>query len=195
MGKLFCIIGKSSTGKDTIYKEVLEESTLNLRRIVSYTTRPIRAGEHEGLEYHFCTYEKEKELQEEGKIIELRSYNTYYGRWDYFTVDDGQIDFDKSSYLIIGTVESFVKIQDYFGKSRVEPIYIEVEDGQRLMRALQREMQQTSPKYEELCRRYLADAEDFSPEKLKAAGIEKKFYNRDLKETIAEIVEYIKGQI
>ena len=53
MGKIFCIMGKSATGKDTIYKKILQNSELKLRRIVSYTTRPIREGEEEGVEYYF----------------------------------------------------------------------------------------------------------------------------------------------
>ncbi len=195
MGKIFCIIGKSSTGKDTIYKAVLERGELALNQIVSYTTRPIRAGEQEGLEYHFCSLEEEEALCAQGKIIELRSYNTYHGRWDYFTVDDGQVDLNQNSYLIIGTVESFVKIRDYYGKDKVISIYIDVEDGQRLMRALQREMTQTYPRYEELCRRFLADVKDFAPEKLAEAGIEKHFHNRELQETIEIIVDYIKERM
>mgnify|MGYP000808522934 CR=1 FL=1 len=53
MGKIFCIIGKSSTGKDTLYQRILERKDLQLRQIVSYTTRPIRAGEVDGTEFIF----------------------------------------------------------------------------------------------------------------------------------------------
>ena len=60
MGKIFCLMGKSSTGKDTIYKRLLEDQELGLQRIVPYTTRPIREGEQEGVEYHFVS---EKTLQ------------------------------------------------------------------------------------------------------------------------------------
>ena len=67
------------------------------------------------------------------------------------------------------------------------PIYIEVEDGERLSRALNRERMQESPKYEELCRRFLADAKDFSEEKLNEAGITRRFVNQDLDETEEEI--------
>ena len=72
------------------------------------------------------------------------------------------------------------------------PIYIEVEDGERLQRALTRERGQQEPKYAELCLRFLADSEDFAEEKIAEAGIEKRFRNRDLKESIEEISEYIK---
>lgn len=194
MGRIYCLMGKSSTGKDTIYKELLEDSTLSLKKIIPYTTRPMREGEKDGVEYFFCDDEKVSSLEEQGKIIELRAYNTVHGIWKYFTVNDSQIDLTKQDYLLIGTLEAYVKIRDYFGNENVLPIYIEVEDGERLTRALSREKQQKEPKYEELCRRFLADARDFSEEKLNEAGITKRFVNNDLEETKAEIQMYISGK-
>ena len=194
MGKIFCIIGKSSTGKDTLYQRILGRHDLALRQIVSYTTRPIRAGEVDGIEYHFCTHEEKDRLLASGKVVEIRSYNTCHGIWDYFTVDDGNIDLSRYDYLVIGTIESFVKLRDYFSQDAVLPIYIEVEDGMRLQRALDRERRQETPKYEELCRRFLADEKDFSEEKLKEAGITKRFCNELLDETKERIAAYIRAQ-
>ena len=123
--------------------------------------------------------------------MELRTYHTVYGPWHYFTVDDGNIQLDKESYLLIGTLEAYTKMRDYFGAEKVVPIYIEVEDGERLLRAIAREKEQDVPKYEEMCRRFLADAKDFSEENLKAAGIEKRFVNLKLQDTLEEIEHYI----
>lgn len=192
MGKIYCMMGKSSTGKDTLYKRLLKDPDLSLKTIIPYTTRPIREGEQEGVEYFFCTEEETEALERQGKIIELRAYHTVHGIWKYFTVDDGQIALEKQSYLVIGTLESYLKIREYYGKENVIPIYIEVEDGERLTRALNREKQEKQPKYEELCRRFLADAKDFSEEKLKEAEIDRRFENRVLEETEAEICTYIK---
>ena len=97
-----------------------------------------------------------------------------------------------SDYLGIGTLESYVKMREYYGKETVCPVYIEVEDGERLARALKRERGQEIPRYEEMCRRFLADQEDFSEEKIAAAGITRKFQNVDLEECVEEIAEYIK---
>lgn len=191
MGKIFCVMGKSATGKDTIYQKLLHENVLQLKRIIPYTTRPIREGEVEGREYHFCTEADVEKLEAEGKIVELRAYDTVYGIWKYFTVNDGNIRLEKENYLLIGTLEAYVKIRDYFGAEAVVPIYIEVEDGDRLLRAISREKEQDVPKYEEMCRRFLADAKDFSEEKLKEAGIEKRFLNISLKKTLEEVEEYI----
>lgn len=195
MGKIFCVMGKSATGKDTIYQKLLNESKLELKRIIPYTTRPIREGEIEGREYHFCTEEDVQRLEKEGRIVELRAYDTVYGIWKYFTVNDGTIQLDSENYLLIGTLESYTKIRNYFGKEKVLPIYIEVEDGERLLRAISREKLQDIPKYEEMCRRFLADAKDFSEENLLEAGIEKRFVNVELCDTIAKVETYIKAEM
>jgi len=193
MSKIYYMMGKSSTGKDTLYKRIFANEELQLKTVVLYTTRPIRDGEREGVEYFFCDEKKVEELEAAGKVIERRDYHTIHGIWTYFTVDDGQIDLEKQDYLIIGTLESYQKIREYYGKEFVVPIYIEVEDGVRLQRALNRELEQVVPKYEEMCRRFLADSKDFSEENLKNAEIDKRFINGDLDETEAEIVAYIKS--
>lgn len=194
MGKIFCIIGKSSTGKDTIYRYLLEQKELKLKKIVTYTTRPMRAGEQDGVEYFFCDDKRAEELEAAGKVIELRAYHTIYGVWKYFTADDGQVDFGKESSIVTSTVEQYLKLREYYGKENVVPIYIEVEDGERLERAIARERQQVTPKYEEMCRRFLADAADFSEEKLKEAQITRRFVNDSLEEVEEEILSYIKEQ-
>ena len=192
MGKLFYVIGKSATGKDTIFRELLEKAELGLKPLVLYTTRPMRAGEEQGVQYHFTDEAGLRKLETVGRVIELRSYDTVYGVWKYFTADTEATDLAQQDYLGIGVLESYLALRDYYGAERVVPLYIEVEDGERLQRALDRERAQQEPKYAELCRRFLADSEDFAEEKIAEAGIEKRFRNRDLKESIEEISEYIK---
>ena len=190
MSKIFIIMGNSSTGKDTIYKKIIEKKELNLKKIISYTTRPIRQNETNGVEYFFVDEDYMKELEKSQKIIEHRAYNTIHGIWNYFTVDDGQINLDVSDYLLIGTLESFKQIKKYYG-TNVYPIYIEVEDGIRLKRALNREQKQKNPKYAELCRRYLADEEDFSEDNIKKAGIKKRYNNLDINICLHQIIDDI----
>lgn len=190
MGKICYVMGKSSSGKDTIFKE-LQRRMPALKTIILYTTRPIRAGEAEGVEYFFAAEEQLLALQEAGKIIEQREYDTKHGIWKYFTVDDGQIDLEKLDYLVIGTLESYHAMSAYFGKEAILPVYVEVEDGLRLSRALEREKQQTEPKYGEMCRRFLADAVDFSEPNLEMAGIQRRFQNEDISKCLDEIVLYL----
>ncbi len=140
MGKIVYLMGKSSSGKDTVFKELMKEGTMDLRTIVPYTTRPIRAGEENGVEYFFTDETGFQTLREQGKVIEDRAYNTVYGIWRYFTVDDGQIDLTTKNYLMIGTLEAYEKMIAYFGTEAILPVYIELDDGVRLQRALDREL-------------------------------------------------------
>ena len=193
MGKIFYIMGKSSSGKDSIYRQLEADQELGLRRLVIYTTRPIRDGEENGREYFFVDENKLKEFRRNGKLIEARTYQTVYGPWTYFTADDGQVSVGNDSYLGIGTLESFVKLREYYGDDVMRPVYIEVEDGERLERALARERTQEVPKYEEMCRRFLADQNDFSEENILKAGIWKRFQKHNLDECVKEIGNYIKS--
>lgn len=195
MGKIFCLMGKSASGKDTIYNRLLQSKELKLKHVILYTTRPIRSGEVEGETYFFCSDAQAQQMEEAGKVIEMRAYQTVHGIWKYFTADDGQIDADSDcSYLMIGTLEAYEKLRDYFGTALVKPVYIQVDDGLRLFRALERERSQEHPKYAEMCRRFLADEEDFSVEKRENAGIRQVFENVDLDQTVQKIIAYMKDE-
>ena len=191
MGRIFYLMGKSSTGKDSFYKQLISDEKLNLKKIVMYTTRPIRAQEKNGEEYFFVNDEKLARLEADGKVIERRSYDTIHGVWHYFTVFDDQIQLDSQDYVIIGTLESYVASKKYFGEDVLVPIYIEVDDGVRLQRALDRERSQDKPKYKEMCRRFIADSDDFSEDHIEEAGITKRFENDDFDQCLKEITNYI----
>ena len=169
MGKIYYIMGKSSSGKDTLFRKIKQELPM-LQTVTLYTTRPKREGEREGVEYHFIVH----------------------GAWKYATIEDGQVNLAESDYLMIGTLESYEKLKKYYGAAYLVPVYIEVEDGERLNRALTRERQQEVPRYAAMCRRFLADTEDFSEEHLRAAGIKKRYYNDDQKRCLDEIIEDIR---
>ena len=152
MKHLFYLMGKSASGKDTVYEYLLGSDSLHLEPLGPWTTRPIRAKEQEGVEYHF------------------------------------------TDRIGIGTLESFLKMRDYYPEGYVVPIYIEVEDGTRLARALKRERKPGNHRYEEMCRRFLADQKDFSEENLLAAGIQKRFINENAREEcFSEVESYIRG--
>ncbi len=192
MGKIFLLMGKSTSGKDTIYRNLIQNEDLGLKKVVLYTTRPMRDGEVDGVQYFFKNEKEYLELKEAKKIIEERTYYTNYGEWRYFTADDGQIDLESGNYLVIGTLESFCYIRDYFGKDKVLPILIDVDARIRLERAMHREAKQVHPKYDEMCRRFLADEEDFSDEKIENAGVERRFFNNgSIEDCISEITGFI----
>ena len=119
-----------------------------------------------------------------------------FGFRRYFTVDDGQIDLESGNYLVIGTLESYCYIRDYFGKDNVIPLYIDTDARTRLQRAMNREDKQEHPRYDEMCRRFLADEEDFSEDKLSEAQIDVRFENNGkIEDCIEEITEYIAQKI
>lgn len=188
MGRIYYLLGKSATGKDTLYKEILKRRP-KLRTVTMYTTSPIREGETDGVEYFFTDREELERQLASGKVIESRTYQTIAGPWTYYTVDDGQFDVaDDESCLMIGTLESYEKMCAYFEAGKMVPIYIEVPDGIRLLRAVKREENQKKPNYREVCRRYLADEKDFSEENLERLGITKRYQNTDMEMCVEEIL-------
>ena len=96
-------MGKSGAGKDTLFKELLKDKTLGLKTIVPYTTRPIRQGEQEGVEYHFTDEAGYRNLLEQGRIIEEREYRTVCGLWRYFTVVKENLDLERLT-CVCGTI-------------------------------------------------------------------------------------------
>lgn len=192
---LIYIMGKSASGKDTIYSMLKQK--MNFSTYVMYTTRPIREEEIDGVTYHFISNEEMREYTDgkgTSELIEYRTYNTIHGPWTYATISDEQFLSDKDM-IMIGTLESYMKVKENFRyKEEVDvlPIYIEVPDNIRLKRAIEREERQKEPKFEELCRRFIADSKDFSEENLKRAGINKRFQNFNLNDCISEILEYIR---
>lgn len=186
MGKVFCLMGKSSSGKDTIFKELKNDIKLELKPVVGYTTRPKRCEETNGVEYFFITIDELNKYRQRGKIIEERVYNTIKGDWHYCTLDDGQID-SKNNYIIITTLEAYNNLKKYLGDDVAFPIYIDIDDKTRLERAINREANEKKPNYNEVCRRFLADSEDFSEEKLTSSEIEKSYLNIDLEKCLNDI--------
>ena len=86
MNRIFCIVGKSCSGKDTVYARILEQNRPGLVPVVPCTTRPRRPGEAEGQTYHFVTEERLRQYEQEGQVIEKRVYQTTQGPWTYFTL-------------------------------------------------------------------------------------------------------------
>lgn len=206
MGKIFVVMGKTSSGKDTVYKRVLDTLIKNqgeqlLKTVTIYTTRPMRPGETNGVEYFFATEEELQSLREQGKVIEERCFHTVHGPWYYFTVNDGQIDLKNHSYLMINTLAGFEMIRSYYKEAALEakgedvviPIYIEADPKDRLIRYINRESLQKNPNYKEVCRRFLADEEDFAEEELARLGITKRYFNQDLEECCNEIAADVKA--
>ncbi len=163
MGKLFCIIGKSGSGKDTVFAGILQKNK-SLSPVITYTTRPIRTNETDGREYHFVDEKTMLSLENEGKVIERRTYHTVCGDWHYFTC---KIDLTgNTGHIMIGTADVADKLYQYYHPDDVVIIYLELPDKERLLRCIDRESTQKTPNYSELCRRFIADEKDFAPDRI-----------------------------
>lgn len=204
MSNFIYIMGKSSTGKDTIYKRLKDKIDANV--YVPYTTRPMREGEQEGREYYFLDRQQFEELQQQDKVMECRNYNVINAQgekdiWTYATIADDQWD-KEGDFLSIGTLESYTSIIEYLKehpekKLNMIPVYIAIDEKERENRARKREEQQIKPNYEEMKRRFQADNIDFSKEKLEKAeiGESETFENYDLEKCVEQIVTYINENV
>ena len=70
MNRIFVITGKSSSGKDSIFRELIKDDDKDLKKYIPYTTRPERRGECDGVEYRFSDEKTFSELKAAGRIIE-----------------------------------------------------------------------------------------------------------------------------
>ena len=191
MSRIIVLMGKSASGKDSVYKKLAGAKGDRIRTLVPYTTRPMREGEVNGKDYFFINEEEYKKLKNNNRIVEERCYDTVEGPWRYLTVNDESFEGDKD-VLLIGTLEAYLSIREFFGEEKeVVPVYIECDDGDRLIRAINREKKREKPRYKELCRRFLADDEDFSEDKLENAGVTIRIRNDDLEKCVRDVAEKI----
>lgn len=192
---IYYLMGKSASGKDSIFHILLEKT--GWKQLIPYTTRPMREGEVEGQEYHFISEEEFQDYIASGKMAEYRVYDTVFGKWYYGTVlaeenatkkDVGTASRTGENRLAIGTLESYLQLKTKLGRESIFPIYIEVPTELRLKRALLREEGKGKLTEEEIQRRFKADDEDFSEEKLKEAEIGKRYQNITLLDCVEEIL-------
>lgn len=185
---IYYLMGKSASGKDTICR-ALRKARPDWKLLIPYTTRPMRSGEREGAEYHFVSERELQRLRDAGKILEERSYETEFGIWRYASVDDGWIGrAGGGDYLLIGTLESYRKLRGRFGEGQLFPLYLELPEELRLERARRREEEQEKPSWAEFWRRFSLDEQDFSEEKLREAGIVRRYRNLEWEACVNEIL-------
>lgn len=186
---IYLIMGKSATGKDTVMQRLLQSKEFKLNRMTQYTTRPMKAGEVDGREYYFTDEEGMHRLDRQGHILECRKYDTVYGPWYYFTTDEGI--HETEDYVLIGTLDVLKALRKKYPDIRA--VYLYLDDGERLQRALNRERTAKEPRYAEMCRRFLTDEEDFTKEELDRAEIDLFVENEKLELTMKQINTFIKG--
>lgn len=152
-------IGKSAVGKDTFMKK---QVSLGVTPIVSYTTRPPRDDEVDGVDYHFVSELEFKQMIAHNSLAEWRSYETrvddipatwYYGSpW---------LDKEKD-YVGVVTPEGVLSYIKIYGPEVLQVVYIKVDEPIRRARAEAR----ASFNETEWNRRLVTDDRDFHPDRI-----------------------------
>lgn len=190
--KLIILIGCSATGKDYILKKSLH-SIKELNPVISYTTRPMRVGEVNGVDYHFIDTKTMTDMLNNNEFIETRQYNVACKEtWCYGLHKDSiDIDSDKN-YIAIVDLEGFFKIQRYFMKlgmkENLHSIYIKCSAQTRLLRSLHREGEMKDEQVKEIIRRFEDDELFVVPAETYVDVVLKNEYAKDGE----DIIKYIK---
>lgn len=190
--KIICLVGKSSSGKDTIYHKVMEKMQGVLFPVITFTTRPMRSGEIDGKQYLFVDNSTLTKDLADGDVAEVRSYDSFGDRWYYYT--------RKSSFsenLIYFVVCSLEQVSNYitaFGASTVCAIVVEVSDDVRLKRAIDREMEGKC-NLKEVCRRFISDTEEWEKASSMLVCQRKEVENIDLSDTVSKVLDIIRGYV
>lgn len=145
--KLIVLCGKAGVGKDFLLQQLCKAFPDDLNIVVSDTTRPPRWGEENGVNYNFLT---EKEFHKRDHIE-----HSYFNRWYYGTPIDS-LSTEKINVLILNPdgVRQIYTREDL----KIRLFLISASDKTRMLRQLNRE---DYPDVKEVCRRFLADEEDF----------------------------------
>lgn len=161
--KIFMLIGKSGTGKDTIAKEICK--SLGLEFALSFTTRPKREGETNLVEYEFISHNDFKQKQLNNEIAEYVKYNVINDKGDpdewFYGLSMHQLTKSKYILAIVNPKGKEVLEEIPSIKDNLVSILVDIpSDKDRILRILDRE-NITNEKFLEICRRALADNKDF----------------------------------
>ena len=152
MYNIVALIGEAGSGKDTIMQEILKRCPKSFNEIISCTTRPMREGEAEGVNYFYLTPEEFAKKTHNGEMLETSGFNN----WFYGTSYDGL----KTNITNIGVFNP-TGIYSLLKKDDVNLIVYKIDCNSktRLLRQLNRE---NNPNVDEIIRRFSADKSDFA---------------------------------
>ena len=151
MYKIIALIGEAGCGKDTILQKVLAAAPGVFNEIISCTTRPMREGEVEGVNYYYLT---DKEFQDKviaGQMFETAEFNN----WMYGTSYEA-LSADKPNIGVFNPTG----IYSMLSRNDIDLVVFRVmcSDKERLIRQLNRE---NKPNVDEIVRRFGTDRKDF----------------------------------
>lgn len=96
---MIIMIGKTASGKDTIINKLVTKH--GYKRVITYTTRPMRPGEQQDVTYHFITEEDFKKKIEDNFFAEYKTFNTQFGTWYYGTAIEDLENMDNKTIIIL----------------------------------------------------------------------------------------------
>lgn len=162
--KLILLIGCMASGKDTILKEMINEGYAE--PVISHTSRPMRKGEKDGIEYHFVSAEEMLKMKENNEFIEFKSYKASNNEKWYYGVNKNSLEKGLSkNYILIVDITGMRQIKEYFKDDKnmeITTIFLDVDKETRRKRAIMRD-DMTLEKVKEIERRLKADDKEVYP--------------------------------
>lgn len=152
MYKIIALIGEAGSGKDTIMQGILKRCPTQFHEIISCTTRPIREGEKNGVNYHFLTPDDFTNKVKNNEMLEYTIFNNWFYGTSYDSLQPNTINIGVFNPAGIRSLHQFDDIDLIVYK-------ITCSDKTRMLRQLNRE---EHPNVDEIVRRYKTDQEDFS---------------------------------
>lgn len=136
---VFC--GKSAAGKDYSFRRHMQEHPDTVP-VVSYTTRPMRDGEKDGVDYHFLSAKEFDEMEENGEFLESRAYHTLTGGkpavWKYASPKLPEHEVENRNYATVLDLDGCRSCIRQYGGENIDVVYLYTDDGTREQRAQKR---------------------------------------------------------
>ena len=151
--KLVALFGKSGAGKDTIQNWMVS-NLQDTHKLISYTTRPPRDNEVDNQDYHFISVKEFNYMKEKNLFLETTEFRGWYYGTSIESLNENKINIGVFNPSGVKNI-----LDNFQNQILVFPIEIWAPNKSRLIRSLARE---NNPDCLEICRRFLADEEDFS---------------------------------
>ena len=188
---MIILLGKTASGKDTILNRLAEN--YSYKKLITYTTRPMRKGEIQDKTYHFISDEEFLKKKEEGFFLECNEFNTVDGIWRYGSAKEDYLNATDDTVIIL-TPSGLSALKVYIARQKADidivPIYIYSNNN-----TIEKRLKKRGDNKEEADRRIKADNVDFDGVQ---NVVDRIFYNNntnDLDEVVKKIHEYITYRI
>lgn len=178
---VLAIVGKSASGKD-YFAKMLAKEIFYITPIVSWTTRPPREGEKEGIDYHFVSEEEFLAAKQKGEFLEWSSFNGWYYGTPHSAIETDDV------YVGVFNLDGLSSLMLHQDMYDVLPIYMDAPWPVRLKRSIKREGKFSK----EMVRRMFADHQDFAHDKynlIKKLGRNKSLhFDNEMVEQLPDLV-------